>query len=1129
MIVIQVSCNSNPASPGKPGDTGGNSTSDITVSSRNLIGSGSMVFNKETGEVEIVPSRTGDVHVNITGLINNTMGLSLVSVPAESDPLNGLFVLDMTIAHPLPGKPQFSIFDVKFILMTPGTLAIPPLVFADIDETRLLYPDGYTRWWNPTEFTTPGPLGYIEGIIANATPAELTATVNPYKQFADILNYNSNLSPMINEPLDSDLGRGVFRDTSSNTRRMYFKFPTTPALTVKIGYAIDCSWDFPDPIPPGEIPDDFPIEANQPEPYYIFIQSYVNTLNYDTDTGIGGGILKLRINVSDWQGQAAGNIADEINTVRVFCPDLFTGGISAVFLEETATKASYLVDLTGLTTVTEAGEVLLVVRVGSSDGSTYVQGAADGPDAPLSSYHAVPIVILDLECYVDNNNDFSEAYSIGSYGTTTGQVCYPDDEFDYYYFDTAPGFDRNGEIRLTADHLATLGFYDGSGHLLAMTDTSSGTGVIVLDDMPLMPEDHYIQIGTVVSTQVVPYLLEIYITSTKVTPDIPSLEITPVNLFAKADRVYRTHTHTILTSWLGCWVYDIHDYTYEPEMVFASRWNIGTDADIFGSRLYFMENTLPEGAIIDLLDFSDPANPVLYESVYSGIFGMKGIALTQTHMFVGAPQVIGTDVTIFQYSGQPHMPVEVASIDHANQPEKLDIMYSSGETILIVGGSNKIIAFDVTDLEAITEVGSYDRPPGIFTDMYASFLNVIYTIYNTSTNKGYLYILEYTGSDLVEAGMIELPGEATSVQTWSQNAFIGDGAAGLTICDYLDPADIQIDSTTFLGADAMDVSILGDVLNIIPENSPMQVFNVASTTNPQFKSELPVVNNPRKALVKDDYMLIHDWSGYTHTIKTVDISDPANAFLAGKFPLSDWMRTMAIEGDIMVACKSYGFQILNAADPANLFELYSGSYTNIPVASSIHGNTLYITYDAAKVLIYDITNPSSPAYIANYTLQNKATGFAYSGIYMYLSTDTGVDVYNISDPLAPVFMSHYSTPEVVEEMVTQGHKLYLATTTRLEVVDISSPGFPNYAGAVVVHPNIKITQLVVDGQFAYVQGNTSGAYAIAVFPYDSPSVVGEVNESLFLSFTPIKSELVLKDGVLYDMNQITGIRAFDLY
>ncbi|MCK4721219.1 hypothetical protein KAU08_11185, partial [bacterium] len=385
-----------------------------------------------------------------------------------------------------------------------------------IDETRLLHPDGYTRWWNPSEFTTPGVLGYIEGIIANATPAELTATVNPYKHFADILNYNSSLAPMINEPLNSDLGRGVFRDTSSNTRRMYFQFPTTPALTVKIGYAIDCSWDFPDPNPPVEIPDDFPIEANQPEPYGIFIQPYVNTLNYDTDTGIGGGILKLRINVNDWQGQAACNVSGQINTVRVFCPDLFIGGITAVFLEETATKASYLVDLTGLTTVTGAGEVLLVVRVESSDGSTYVQGAADGPDAQLSSYHTIPIVIMDLECYPDNNNDFPEAYSIGSYGTTTGQVCYPEDELDYFYFDIAPGADSNGEIRLSADHLATLGFYDGSGHLLAMTDTSSGTGVIVIDDMPLMPEVHYIEIGTQVSTQVVPYFLEIYTTPTMV-------------------------------------------------------------------------------------------------------------------------------------------------------------------------------------------------------------------------------------------------------------------------------------------------------------------------------------------------------------------------------------------------------------------------------------------------------------------------------------------------------------------------------------------------------------------------------------------------------------------------------------
>ncbi|HDS31001.1 MAG TPA: hypothetical protein ENN67_08165, partial [Firmicutes bacterium] len=158
-------------------------------------------------------------------------------MPSEHDPVNGVFTFDISLTHPFETKPQLSGFDVKGILITPGTLAVGPLVFADSDETELENADGYTRWWNPTEFTQPGLLGYTHGNLANSPGASLTATINPYKLFADILPATGSLALVSDAPLDSHMGRAVFSAGMTNTRRYRIRFPMDPGPKVMYGYA----------------------------------------------------------------------------------------------------------------------------------------------------------------------------------------------------------------------------------------------------------------------------------------------------------------------------------------------------------------------------------------------------------------------------------------------------------------------------------------------------------------------------------------------------------------------------------------------------------------------------------------------------------------------------------------------------------------------------------------------------------------------------------------------------------------------------------------------------------------------------------------------------------------------------
>ncbi|HEX9744847.1 MAG TPA: hypothetical protein VGB30_05415 [bacterium] len=74
----------------------------------------------------MTPLRNSDLHLNITGVLNSTMGVTVAAVPGQADPQNGLFVFDITLKHPCSSMPGLSGFDVNGILITPGSVNLGP-------------------------------------------------------------------------------------------------------------------------------------------------------------------------------------------------------------------------------------------------------------------------------------------------------------------------------------------------------------------------------------------------------------------------------------------------------------------------------------------------------------------------------------------------------------------------------------------------------------------------------------------------------------------------------------------------------------------------------------------------------------------------------------------------------------------------------------------------------------------------------------------------------------------------------------------------------------------------------------------------------------------------------------------
>ena len=254
----------------------------------------------------VVPNRQAMFTLNAVRFINSSpsfLSLHIKNVNVQPDYAD--VDVDVSLTHPFPGQAKFNGYDVRAILMGNGSaelmygngLAYPVL---GTDQFMLSHPtslpdtsapDGYSRWFNLTEFSTGGmPIfSYTRG---NLSPPSFsgTATLCPYKYYADGLEPEDDLWTWLTES-GSAADHGVFNAGSTNTRNFLIRFPK-PDLYPVLGYAIIADWQ-------GVEPQYHP--ANAPEAIACSVEDHSDVYYFDPDAG--GGWLRLDISLWNWSAE----------------------------------------------------------------------------------------------------------------------------------------------------------------------------------------------------------------------------------------------------------------------------------------------------------------------------------------------------------------------------------------------------------------------------------------------------------------------------------------------------------------------------------------------------------------------------------------------------------------------------------------------------------------------------------------------------------------------------------------------------------------------------------------------------------------------------------------------------------
>jgi len=427
MVSVLAACSST-IDPASPQVTDNSRAANLT--SHINWGTWDVTIDPETGQVETVPLRTAEFNANVVRFLQPPIApiqlLAMQIDPLETDLMNGVVSMDVTVRHPFPGATKFRGFDVRGIIHLSGAATgeyDPGVSIPSFETTRVVNPDGYTRWWNQVEFTSYGFIfGYTEGNYAHPGFTS-TATVNPYKIFTPSLEptqpfYQMDLSQRATFPAIDGYA----------TRRYVIEFDMTQTPPFGFKYSIDASWSLPD----DAYKPDFPVEAfderaNCQEPYMIKVEEY-EEIPYYVDEYVSGGDLQFLITIGDWQA-TGGNVLDEISHVWIESPTMMEAPVDVIgqleFVESTHdTQATYRIYLEDMAPSGLDNQQLLIT-VESADPDSFapqIPGDVSGwdfPDAPLAAYYVADVPITNLA----PQGDYAYCYFLPDWCATMRYQC----------------------------------------------------------------------------------------------------------------------------------------------------------------------------------------------------------------------------------------------------------------------------------------------------------------------------------------------------------------------------------------------------------------------------------------------------------------------------------------------------------------------------------------------------------------------------------------------------------------------------------------------------------------------------------------------------------------------------------
>lgn len=326
-----------------------------------------------------------------------------------------------------------------------------------------------------------------------------------------------------------------------------------------------------------------------------------------------------------------------------------------------------------------------------------------------------------------------------------------------------------------------------------------------------------------------------------------------------------------------------------------------------------------------------------------------------------------------------------------------------------------------------------------------------------------------SGVELVE----QFGGLTISLDVQGNYAYLGIGPR-LHVLELSDP-----DHPSLVGRSAPieaanspihSIAVLGNYAYIANGSSGLLIFDVSNPTAPTIVGNRSWGNQSYawRVSVQGNYAYVADRAGF---LRVIDVTNPATPIEVGSTPSSGSIQDLTVAGNH--AYLTYGsglnfvklaiFDVSNPSAPGQIADYSMGQQS--PFSSiAIVGNHAYIAADTLKIL--DVTDPAAPSQVGGPFL-NQVYSIAVSGSFAYIGGSYTLHVVNVANPASPEVTGSTPIPEGPLEVALSGNHLFFATwRTGLQVASVADPSHPELTGS--FDPPAAARDVALVGDYAYV-------------------------------------------------------------
>jgi hypothetical protein len=623
------------------------------------------------------------------------------------------------------------------------------------------------------------------------------------------------------------------------------------------------------------------------------------------------------------------------------------------------------------------------------------------------------------------------------------------------------------------------------------------------------------------------YLLEPDIDLVDITPDNP-VDITPPYLDCDVTWIDSYGDYAFAAGPAGYWVYDISDHT---KSVFVSRIydTCGVKPAFFYPYLYSWEDPAANPAGIDLIDFSDPANPVLHEDALVINHEITAITMNSQYLYVAWVDGITPKVSIYEYSADPMSPTWLNDFDISDLPIELGLVNPEGaHPALIVMEEHRTQAFHVEDPLNVYATGAINNQNNITSKHIAvSGLYILHTWQDNNLAYGVsvLHCSPITG--LSNDSSVHYPGDGSEVTADGTTAYVAAGTEGIQVIDFTNPQAATVAGKVEAMGPSVYVHSDGDIL-LCATVIGLCVYDTSISLNPILVTMPAGLNAPTQAAFIDDLaVFLQDLAPYS-AFTIVNNADPFHPRVTFSLPTPETLDLISLLGSVLIFGSSTEGSL--AFLDSDTFPSFS-SGTNKDFAACIASVALtelrcYVSLDNGLIYIFDISAFPTIVDIMPAMFPVPLSRMMVKGPYLYGADGQNLRVLSLANIDFPIQVNNIPIGHDIKELKVRNNYLYALTTDTLEVLDLSTPDAPSIVGTVTLPHAPGMQFMDLDNQYAYVADADHPVVAVNLWPPDGPQVYGDVTKPQ--PGFPTKG-LLINNGFLYEMHDTIGLKIYDLY